>query len=195
MEPLEISHSSGLSINGHLTLTVVDADWLTANKHDTAAVLNPPAAVVVDRREGDNVMCAVGLTTIAAAMVWSGIQDQAANLGVTTPTYLTPLYGAVGSGSGTPTVTDVQLFSELGRQVVTSGASTPATGTISAQTTWLFYFASPATNWTVTEAGVFANAFSSANSGSLLDHWAFSPSLTVTTANMLILQASFAIAG
>lgn len=191
----KISHTSGLSIHGRLCLTVVDAEWLTANKNNPNALSTPPDAVIVDKRDGDNIMCTAGLTSLAAAVVWSGIQDQAANLGVTSPTYLTPLYGAVGSGSGTVSASDTQLFSELGRETVTSGASSPATGSIDALATWLFYFSSPASTWTVTEAGVFVNATNTVNSGTLLDHWAFSPSLTVTTSNALILQTSFSIAG
>jgi hypothetical protein len=125
--------------------------------------------------------------------VWSGIQDQAASLGVTSATYLTPLYGAVGSGAGTVAAADTQLFTELARQTVGAGASTPATPTITAQATWLFYFSSPAVTWTVTEAGVFANASATANSGTLIDHWAFSPNVTVSTSNTLILQAAFSV--
>lgn len=171
-----------IGINGHLSLTVLDE-----------------AGAVVDRRDGSNVMCTNGLSAIAAALVWAGIQDQATSLGVTAPTYLTPLYGAVGSGSGTVSASDTLLFAELGRQTVGAGASSPATSSISAQATWLFYFPNPTSTWTVTEAGVFANGSASASSvasaGVLLDHWAFSPALTVTTANTLILQASFSIAG
>lgn len=183
MRPNKIEDGSAIfGIKGRLSLTVLDED-----------------ENVVDFREGDNVMCTTGLTIIASALVWSGIQDQAANLGVTTPTYLTPLWGAVGSGSGTVAASDTLLFNELGRQTVGAGASTPATPTINSQTTWLFYFPSPATTWTVTEAGVFANGTSSAasvvNAGFMLDHWAVSPSVTVSTSNTLILQANFTIAG
>ena len=165
-------------INGHLSLTVLDE-----NEN------------VVDFREGDNIMCTSGLTVIAAALVWSGIQDQAANLGVTSPSYLTPLWGAVGSGTGTVAASNTSLFTELSRQTVGAGASSPATPSINALATWLFYFPSPATTWTVTEAGVFANATSGTSSGFLIDHWAFSPTVTVTPTNTLILQASFTIAG
>lgn len=167
-----------VGLKGRLSLTVVRPD-----------------GSVRDRREGDNITCTAGLTAIAAALVWSGLQDQAANLGVTTATYLTPLWGAVGSGAGTVAASDTALFSELGRQTVGAGASTPATPTINAQCTWLFYFPSPATTWTVTEAGLFAGATSAAGSGTMLDHWAFSPSVSVPTSDTLILQASFSIAG
>lgn len=170
------------SIHGRLSLTVLDEDER-----------------VVDHRVGDNIMCTNGLTAIANSLVWSGIQDQAAALGVTSPTYLTPLWGAVGSGVGTVAASDTLLFNELGRQTVGAGASSPATPTINALATWLFYFPSPSTTWTVTEAGIFANGTSNATSvataGTLLDHWSFSPSVTVSTSNTLILQATFTIAG
>lgn len=183
--------SSSFSIHGRLTATVVENDWF---EHNNAA-LDIPDSAIVDQRDGDNIMCTNGLSTLAGAIVWSGIQDQAASIGVTTPTYLTPLYGAVGSGSGTPAISDTQLFSELARQTVNAGASSPATPSINALATWLFYFSSPSTTWTVTEAGVFVNSSSTVNSGTMLDHWAFSPTLTVTPTNTLILQTAFSVAG
>jgi hypothetical protein len=195
MDAVKIGYESGLGIHGHLSLTVVDTAWFQANKHNVNAIQTPPDDAVLDKRDGDNIMCTTGLTILAAALVWSGVQDQAANIGIPTPTYLTPLYGAVGSGTGTVAISDTQLFTELGRQTVNAGASTPATPSLNAQATWLFYFSSPASTWTVTEAGVFANATSSANSGTLLDHWAFSPTVTVATTSTLILQASFSVAG
>jgi len=167
-----------LSMHGRLSLTVVKPD-----------------GTIRDKRVGDNVMCTAGLTAIVASLVWSGIQDQAANLGVTTPTYLTPLYGAVGTGNGTPAASDTQLFSEYARQVVGDGASTPATPTIDAQAVWLFYFPSPVSTQTFTEAGVFANATSDINSGTMIDHWAFSPVLVVPPTDTLILEASFSLGG
>lgn len=163
-----------VGFKGRLKLTVLDPDGKPS-----------------DVREGDNVVCTTGYTALAAALSWSGIQDQAANLGITTPTYLTPLWGAVGSGSTTPTKADTQLTAELGRETVTGNGATPATSTVPAQATWLFYFPNPASNWTVNEAGVFANATSTVNSGSMLDHWVFSPSVSVPTTNTLILEVSF----
>lgn len=175
---MELNVHEGISLKGHLTLTVLDPD-----------------GNVVDYREGDNVTTVVGLTAFAGALVWSGIQDQAANLGVTSATYLTPLYGAVGSGTGTVATTDTQLFTELGRTTVSAGASSPATVSINALATWQFYFPPPATTWTVTEAGVFANATAVANAGTLLDHWAFSPSVSVAVTNTLLLQVAFSVLG
>lgn len=162
-----------MALKGRLTLTTLDAH-----------------GCVADRRVGPNVVCTTGYTAMAAALVWAGIQDQAANLGITTPTYLTPLYGAVGSGAGVPAKADTALFAELGRQPASGGGATPASSTIPAQASWLFYFPSPASTWTVTEAGLFAGATSASGSGAMVDHWAFSPSLTVSTTQTLILEVS-----
>lgn len=166
----------GIPLRGRLALSVIRPD-----------------GTVRDRREGRNVVCTTGYTAIAAALVWAGLQDQAAALAVTTPTYLTPLWGAVGSGGGTPAKSDTALFSELGRQTVGAGSSSPATGSVAGDATWLFYFPQPATTWTVTEAGAFANGTSTAGSGSMIDHWAFSPSITVPTTDTIILEVSLAL--
>lgn len=170
--------SGGITIKGRLTITTFDLD-----------------GNVVDRREGDNIVCTNGLTVMAAALVWSGVEDVAGDLGVTAPTYLTPLWGAIGTGAGTVAASDVALFTEYGRVQVGAGASVPATPSINAQTTWQFYFPQPTLNTTITEAGVFALATSTAASGTLMDHWAFSPTVSFTTANTLLLQVSFSIAG
>jgi hypothetical protein len=182
-------------MHGRITLTAVDAAWSAAHRHDPAAMAAPPPAAVRDRGEGDNVTCTNGLTAIAAALVWAGIQDQAANLGVTTPTYLTPLWGAVGNGAGTPSASDTALFAEIARQTAGAGASSPATPSIDGVATWLFYFPSPPVVWNLTEAGVFANGTSAAGSGTLVDHYAFSVPVTVTTTDSLILQVAFSVAG
>lgn len=146
-----------------------------------------PDGTVRDQREGSNVVCATGYSAIAAALSYSGVQDVASSLGVD-PAYLTPLYGAVGDGSGTASNGDTALWSELGRQQVSATAWSPATTSVAAVCTWLFYFGSPLTAWTVTEAGAFTGADSTAGSGSMLDHWAFSPSLSVPTTDTLILE-------
>lgn len=173
---LQVDGSGLLRVHGRLTLSVLRPD-----------------GTVRDRRAGDNIMCTDGLSALAAALVWSGIEDQAAALGVTSPTYLTPMYGAVGSGAGMVAATDTALFTELGRQQVGAGAYAPAAPGVSATVTWLFFFPQPPTTWTVTEAGVFANATSAAGNGTLLDHWAFSPTLTVPTTDTLLLEAAFSV--
>jgi len=170
---LGLAAAEGIPLRGRLTLSVIRPD-----------------GTVRDRREGLNVVCTAGYTAIAAALVWAGIQDQAAALGVTSPADLTPLWGAVGSGAGTPAKSDTALFSELGRQSVGAGASSPATGSVAAEATWLFYFPQPATTWTVTEAGAFAGGTSTAGSGTMLDHWAFSPTVSIPTTDTGLLQVS-----
>lgn len=167
--------------------TGVRRDVLPAAGRLSATVLRPDGTVR-DRRDGTNVITISGYTLLAQALVWSGIQDQAANLGITNSTFLTPLYGAVGSGAGTPLMTDARLFSELGRQTVGGGAASPATSSIPSEAVWLFYFPSPATTWTVTEAAIFGNATSAVNSGTMVNHWAFSPSISVPTSDTLLLQ-------
>lgn len=157
-----------------------------------ATVLNPDGSIA-DVRIGENVICTTGYTAMTAALTWAGASDQATALGLTMATDLTPLYGAVGSGTGTPVKSDTQLFTELSRTVVGGAGSTPASANVSALASWLFYFPSPSVAWTVTEAGAFANATSAINSGSMVDHWAFSPTLSVSTVQTLVVQISIAM--
>jgi len=197
---MELRPASGIGFHGHLSITSVDSDWFyDQDRTDALTMMNPPDSVISDRMEGDNVVTTNGTTVLVNSIIWSGIQDQASNLGVTTPTYLTPLWGAVGSGAGTVSASDTLLFSELGRVTVGAGASVPATPTLPAQFTWLFYFPNPTTTWTITEAGVFANGTSSnatvATAGTLMDHWAFTPTVTVPTTDTAILQATFILTG
>jgi hypothetical protein len=174
--PARLESAEQLLVRGRLRLDLVGPDGL-----------------VRERREGSNVMCTGGFTQLAAALVWSGLTDQAANVGAAGPVYLAPLYGAIGTGAGVPAKADTGLFTEYARQAVGAGASTPATSSIAAQATWLFYFASPASTVTITEAGLFVGATSQAGSGTLVDHWAFSPTLTVPTTDSVILQVSLGI--
>lgn len=198
-----VNERAQLGFHGHLTLTTVDAEWLARSRAELTAKfqrtgrLMVPEAEVHDRRSGPNIMCTAGVTMLASALVWSGIQDQAANLGVTTPTYLTPLWGAVGNGTAPVTVaaSDTALAAEASRVVVGAGASVPATASLPAQLTWLFYFPQPSSALTLTEAGVFVNASGTAGAGTLLDHWAFSPTISVPTTDTILLQASFSITG
>lgn len=186
---------ASLGIHGELTVSAVDTGWLQAHRGDTAALLDPPASVVRAQDHGDNVMTTAGLSAIAAAMVYSGIQDQAASLGVTSPTFLTPLYGACGSGAGVADISDVALFDELGRVSVGAGAFTPGAGGISPVCAWLFFFAPPVSSWTITEAGVFAAATSAADSGTLVDHYVLSTPVTVESPDSVLLQVALSVAG
>lgn len=170
---MELRTAGGIPLHGRLSLTVLRPD-----------------GTVRDYREGGNVVCTTGYGALASALVWAGIQDQAANLGVTTPSFLTPLWGAIGDGQGTPAESDTALFAEISRQTVGAGASSPATSGVAAQATWQFYFPQPAVAWTVTEAGAFAGGTSASGSGLMLDHWAFSPTVSVPVTDSLILQVS-----
>lgn len=166
-----VARYSSVEVHGLLTLTRLGPD-----------------GKVLEQRSGENLVTTNGFSQIAAALVWSGIEDQAASLGITTPTYLAPLYGAVGSSTTAPAKTDVRLGAELGRAAVGGAGSTPASSTVAAAATFVFYLPNPPVTWTVTEAGIFAGATSTVDSGTLLDHWAFSPVLTVPTSDSLILQ-------
>lgn len=192
-----------VGFHGRLALTTVDADWLAEHQAVITAEFQRTGRLVLpddqvhEHRAGDNVMCTAGVTALAAALVWAGIQDQASNIGVTTPTYLTPLWGAIGTGTAPVTVSaaDTALSVEFSRTTVGAGASVPATASLPAQLTWLFYFPQPSSTTTVTEAGVFVNASGTPGAGTLLDHWAFSPTLPVPTSDTVLLQASFSITG
>lgn len=164
-------HGAKLPAAGLLSLTVFGED-----------------GQILDEREGYNIVTVNGYTLLAQALVWSGVQDQAAALGMTTATYMTPLYGAVGNGSGTPALTDAALYAELAREPVGGGAASPATSSVASEAVWLFYFPNPATAWSVTEAGLFGNATSTANTGTMIDHWAFSSPIAVPTNATLLLQ-------
>jgi hypothetical protein len=203
MAVTELRGDGLVGFKGRLSLTSVDAGWLAEHRAEISQEFRRtgrlviPAEQIHDRCEGDNIMCTAGVTMLAQALVWSGIQDQAANLGVTSPTYLTPLWGAIGDGTAPVTVaaSDTQLAAEVSRTTVGDGASVPSTSSIPAQLTWLFYFPQPASTWTLTEAGVFVNASGTTNAGTLLDHWAFSPTISVPTTDTVLLQASFSITG
>ena len=159
----------------------------------TALVVDPDGNVV-DRREGHNLMTAVGLTAIAQALMWSGVEDVADSIGVTGPLYLAPVWGAVGTGSTTPVSTLTALVAETTRAAVTSAGYSGAVGAGSASTTFLFFIPGPITSWALTEAGLFASAASTPGSGTLLDYFQFSPTLNVVAPNSLVLQATFAVA-
>lgn len=203
MAVTRVSGDGLVGFHGRLALTTVDAGWLAAHRAEITAQFQRSGRLVIpdeeihEHRAGDNVMCTAGVTALAGALVWAGIQDQAANLGVTTPTYLTPLWGAIGTGTAPVTVaaSDTALAVEASRTTVGAGASVPATPSIPSQLTWLFYFPQPSSPLTVTEAGVFVNASGTAGAGTLLDHWAFTPTLLVPTTDTVLLQASFSITG
>lgn len=192
---LDAPAPGSLSLHAVITVSAVDSRWLAANRSDLDALRDPPGNALRDRCGGPNITCTNGLSAFAAALVWSGIQDQAAALGVTTPVFLTPLFGALGSGSGTAQASDTALFFELGRTTVGAGAASPATSSISALCTWLFFFAPPPSSWTVTEAGAFAGATSTAGSGTLLDHYVLATPVVIESPDAGILEIALSVAG
>lgn len=156
-------------------------------------VFNPDGEMV-DFREANNIMCVAGYSVLAAAVGWSCALDQNSNLGVLlSPTYCAPVYGAVGSGTNiTVTSADTALATELGRSVVYSStsSSTPP-GPPYANTTLGFFLGTSGSNWTISEAGVFLQATSTAGSGSLLNHAVISPSVSKLSSQTATLSVQF----
>jgi hypothetical protein len=121
-----------------------------------------------DARETTNLACNAGravlLNFVANAGGLAGVQ-----------------YFAVGTGSGTPTSGDTQLFTEVFRKAPTT---TLITGNSLLITT---AFQASEGNFTYTEAGLFGNgATSTANSGTLFAHatYAYAKTSQVTLTNI-----------
>lgn len=134
-----------------------------------------------------------GLSAVASALAYAGVANIASTIGYTTVVDLTPLYGAVGTGDVTataPTPSDTGLLVELERAVVTMAVSTPAASDVSAQSQWSFYFTANSTTYSLTEAGIFANATSSSGAGTLMNHAAFDSAFTWTSGYNLQMQVS-----
>ena len=164
MDDLRLRES--LSLDGQLTFTVFDEEQN-----------------IVDQWTGHNVICNAGLAIFCGAVAWSGIQDQAAALGLSTSgSYLTPLYGAIGTGTTTPTANDTQLTTEVARSTV-AGAS----GSVN-QVLFTFFFSTVSFAGAVAEAGVFCNATPTINTGYLLDHVLISPTVAKTSSQTATLQ-------
>jgi hypothetical protein len=145
------------------------------------------AGELVDRRECHNLITSAGLTAFASALNWSGITDQAPNMGVDSPYLLSPLYGAVGTGTTAPATTDTTLGAELDRNVVSGSAA--ANG----QLTWSFFFGSSQAVGTIAEAGVFGGASVDTDAGILLDHVLIAPPVTKTNTQTMTMQAIFTL--
>src|ERR1700747_2130540 len=112
---------------------------------------------------------------------------------------LTPIYGAIGTGNTTPTDSDTQLTAEVtpsenGRAVVYAGATGAAAGGgIDATVTWSFFYPIPSSNIVIAECGIFVNATSTTNSGTLLDHALISPTVTQTTSQTCTLALTISL--
>lgn len=142
---------------------------------------------LVDRRECHNLITSGGLSAFASALNWSGIEDVAASLGLNSPYFLAPIYGAVGTGTNGVSSSDTALTSELARSSISQ-----ATG-VSGQVTWVFFFGSSQAVGTIAEAGAFGGASSTAGSGTLLDHVLISPTLAKTSSQTMTMQVSFTL--
>lgn len=169
----------------------MDVDDLVRLKGIVTVRLFDEDNILVDEVVAPNIVTVNGLSVLAQALMWSGVQDQSANLGMNTPLTLTPLYGAVGSGTTAATNTDVSLNSELGRTTVSGGGSLTADSTQGAQAVWSFYFGVGASTWSINEAGVFANA--SASSGTLVNHVILPQTVTKRANASIQLQVNLVI--
>ena len=87
--------------------------------------------------------------------------------------------------------TDLTLYNELGRAKVSAVTSSPPGSSGTANTFYQFQFGAQTATFTLTEAGVFANASSTVGTGSLLDHALFIPQFTWTAGDTLTMTAEF----
>ena len=87
--------------------------------------------------------------------------------------------------------TDLTLYNELGRAQVSAVTSSPPGSSGTANTFYQFQFEAQTATFTLTEAGVFANASSTVGTGSLLDHALFIPQFTWTAGDTLTMTAEF----
>lgn len=149
-----------------------------------------PDRQVIDERRTHNLMMTNGFNLFAAALAWSMTQDINGALGnPLTPTAMTPLYGAVGTGTGVPASSDTQLGSELSRAQASAVVVTGAT------VTWYFEWGLTQANGIISEVGLFGQASGGANTGTLLDHAAIDPALNKTNTTLLVYQATLTVSG
>ncbi len=148
--------------------------------------------VVTGRVTVRNTPCLAGLNDVAAAIGWAGTQDEG-SLVNSQPYFLTPLYGAIGTGTGTPAVTDTQLYAELNRAQVSAVTATPLSN--GAATVFQFQFPVNSLSYSISEAGLFTLASVTVNSGDLLDHALISPAFVWTAGDTLTLSAQLGFTG
>ncbi len=132
--------------------------------------------------ESANVLCLAGEQLLAGILDGEAVYgSQPVPQGAT---WLAQVFGAVGTGSGTPGSGNTQLFTELDRiGLALSGRNTLIV-------TFTFFFPSNRANGTITEGGVFLMGSSTVNSGLLLDH-AMLGSVAKNTTETATLQATF----
>jgi len=171
--------SAKLELYGRLIIETFDGDVLTK------------------KTEADNVICLAGLTGVAAALSYLGVEDIAGDID-STPAIIYPVYGAIGTGDVTsdpPAMTDTQLVSELSRATISAQASAPAIGTNPGQVIWQFQFPinNSGADYTITEAGIFVLANGGTNSGDMFDHAAFNPVVTWPANQSMILSLQLSL--
>jgi hypothetical protein len=170
---------AGLNFKGKFTLETFDGDLRTGHW------------------EANNTVCIAGLTDVAGAIAYLGVEDIADEIG-TSPYVITPIYGALGTGDVTdtpPSVSDIQLANEITRTTATSSGFVPALGANPGQAVWQFQFPinNNGSDFTLTEAGVFVLAENITNNGDLLDHAAFDPLATWPAGQSLILSLQLSL--
>ena len=147
--------------------------------------------------EEDNTICNIGLSDVAASIAYLGVQDIAADIG-TSPYVITPIYGAIGIGdvyTVPPAVSDTRLKEELSRTTASASGFISAVGSNPGQAIWQFQFPinNSTNDYVLTEAGVFVLAGSAANSGDMLDHAAFNPTVTWPVGQSLVLSLQLSL--
>lgn len=95
-------------------------------------------------------------------------------------------YGAVGTSSSSPAVTDTQLGTEIARAVVYGTPSRTAN-----VVTIEFYFGPTEANGTLTEFGAFVDGTSTVNTGTMFDR--VNISVTKTSLNSLIIALTITV--
>lgn len=192
-----------LPLRGHMLLRVYeDCPWAYPFMSNYTLAETLKYEEPVETREAHNILCNNGLNVLLNALVWSSVNDQAANMGSVLPyTDMTALYGALGTGtvsngtsSNPPAQTDSTLITEYERGVVIASGTTNAFSTFNPSLSWLFLLPASGISTTITEAGVFVNATSAINDGSpLLDHAIISPSVVQGVSQLVTLLVTITI--
>lgn len=163
-----------LNITGKFTLTIRELD-----------------GTLVSRRQFANTMCNYGMGALANFLV-SNLFIGSNSSALVLPS-APPIYMAVGNGTTTPAATDTTLAAELAREPITTAASpTPSSSQIPSFS-WYTIFPTSGSTWSISEAGVFLNATSTANSGALLDHSLISPAENKSATQIAELQVTFTL--
>lgn len=126
-----------------------------------------------------NIVPTVGLIAIANRL---GDIGAAANEGIIT-------YGAVGTGSSTPVISDTQMSTEFFRKLLATTAVTNSV--LTAET----FFAAGEANAALTQFALFGEAASgAADSGTMFEYVNFAGTLTKTTNETFTIQSEITIA-